>query len=423
MAITQITRSENEILRDVREKLLENIGVTADNATSTSLNLLKSTSRELATMWDVLNDLLRRAFPTMAYGDSLDEIGVLVQEPRLDAKRAMDLSTSNLQFYLDESYASNITDLVNRYLTIIDKQQLVTDGVLDSATNPSSLTFPAGVQVLGGSVSYTTVNPLTIRNTQLFDYTPIIANGPGARYNIGAGALNQHNLVSLFPVLTKIKEAIKVKNLFGIRNGGDTESDDNYRFRICNKVVSSAAGNESAVRKAVLSVPGIVDMSLIPRTHGNGTFTIFPKSQDPILSDGLITAVAAGVEQVKSVGTVVYVSAPDYLAVAMRIELRFAPGVEKDALYANTRLTIMDYINNLDLGGEIIINEIIQKVMSVDEKILDVAITQFGYGQYDRSTGQVSSFVPLRLMNQRADWSEKWYISSNLCGICQSGER
>ena len=83
----------------------------------------------------------------------------------------------------------------------------------------------------------------------------------------------------------------------------------------------------------------------------------------------------------------------------------------------------MDYINNLDLGGEIVINEIIQIVMSLDDKIMDMSIPQFGFGFLDRVTGAITSYTPLRLMNQVADYNQKWYTNSSLCSICQAGTR
>jgi uncharacterized phage protein gp47/JayE len=245
--------------------------------------------------------------------------------------------------------------------------------------------------------------------------------GSGSQFNIGAGLLTKHNLVSFFPVLARVSEDIKVKNLFGIRSGQDYENDNNYRFRLSNKVVSAVTGNESAIRKAVLSVPGIVDMSLIPRTHGNGTFTIFPRSQEPILSDGLMDAVLASVESVKAIGSIAYVEAPEYLAASIRLELRFGTNADKNAIYGNARRVVMDYINNLDLGGEIVINEIIQLVMSIDNQIVDMMITSFGFGLYDRISGGISNYMPLRLLNQRADWKQKWYINSSLCTICEAG--
>ena len=425
MAILQITRNETDILRDGRENLARNVGITADNETSTSLNLLRSNAKELSNMWDTMNNLLQKGFLSTAFGDGLDEIGILLQEPRSQFKRAMDLGTTNVKFYLDETYAKDITDLVNRYLTLADRNKLVELGVLDDATNGSQLSFPANILVMSANtnVSYNCLNGITLSNNQTFDYSPVIANGVGETYNVATGTLNKHNIVSLIPIIGKISDAIKVRNQYAIRNGGDVETDENYRFRLSNKVVSAVSSNDAAVRKAVLSVPGVVDMSLVPRTHGNGTFTVFPKSSDPILSDGIMNAVNGSVQSTIATGTVTYVEAPEYLALAIRIELRFAPGADKNALYANARLTVMDYINNLDLSGEVVINEIIQRVMSLDDKIIDMNIPQFGFGFYNRLTGAITDYTPLRLLNQRADWNQKWYSNASLCSICEAGSQ
>lgn len=425
MAILQITRNETDILRDGREYLSQKVGITADNETSTALNLLRTNAKELANMWETMNTLLRKGFLSTAFADGLDEIGVLLQEPRAQFKRAMDLGTTNVKFYLDETYAKDITDLVNRYLTLADRNKLVQLQVLDDATNGSQLRLPANILVMSAntSISYNCINPIILSNNQTFDYSPVIANGVGEAYNVAANTLNSHNIASLIPILAKVIDAIKVRNQYAIRNGGDIESDENYRFRLSNKVVSAVSSNDASIRKAVLSVPGVVDLSLVPRTHGNGTFTIFPKSSDPILSDGILNAVNASVQSTMAAGAISYIEAPEYMAVSIRIELRFAPGADKNALYANIRLTVMDYINNLDLGDEIIINEIIQRVMSLDDKIIDMSISQFGFGFYDRLTGAITDYTPLRLLNQRADWNQKWFINASLCSICEAGSQ
>ena len=423
MAITQITRSQVDILRDARQNLTQNVGISADNDTSTSLNLLKSMAQELDSMWSFMNQLLSNSFLTTAFGTYLDEVGVLLQEPRSNVRRAMDLSATNVKFYMDETYASNITDLLIRYFTVADRTALVAKNIIDDINNPSLINLPANITVSNdaGDVSYTTMNTMVLSNAQDFDYSPVIANGPGSSFNVSPGNLTKCNIVSLIPTFAKITAAIKVQNLYGIRNGSDTESDDNYRFRLSNKVVSAVSGNESSIRQAVLSVPDVVDMSLVPRTYGNGTFSIFPRTIDPILSDGVMLAVKNSVNSIMGLGSVVYVEAPTYLAVTCQLQLRFLPGADKNTIFTNARLAVMNYINNLGLGGQIIINEIIQIVMSLDSNIMDMNIPSFGFGNYDRQTGVITNYMPLRIMNQIADWDEQWYINSNLCAICEVG--
>ena len=425
MAITRINRTELDILRDVRASLLQNVGISADNDTSTVLTLAKSMSSELASVWDLANGLLTKGFLSSSYGDGLDSFGVLLQESRSTSKRAMDLSSSNLKFYLDVSYAIDITDLINRYFTTTDRATLFNLNLIDSTVNPSTLLLPAGITVYSqdGSAAYTVMNPITISNNNLSSYSPLVAISNGTSYNVAPGVLTSHNISTMNPILAKISKAIKVTNAYGIRNGGDLESDANYRFRLSNKAVSAVSSNDSSILKAVLSVPGVVNAGIIPRTHGNGTFTIFPKSKDPILSDGVINAVKASVSNTIASGSLVFVEAPLYLAVSMNIELRFDIGADINSIFSGARLTVMDYINNLDLGGEIVINEIIQRVMSIDNKIIDMNIPQFGYGMYNRQTGNITNYTTLRLLNQSADWNQKWFTNSSLISICEIGTR
>jgi uncharacterized phage protein gp47/JayE len=423
MAVMNIPRTEEEIIRGGRDRLRDNVGINADNSTSTAKNMLDLIAGELTNTWDTMNSLLRTNFLSTANGEDLDKIGDFVQEPRRSAKRALDLSTTNFYFYLDKTYAQTVGDLLRRYYTSTDRDELFAAQLTDSQSNPTEIRIPAGALITteDGKVGYTTVNSIVLSNTDSIDYSPVISTTLGDSSNVGPNSLIHHNLTYLFPLLSKISDAIKCTNRYAIRSGSDYESDENYRYRLSNKVVSSAGGNETAVRRAVLSVPGVVDLSMVKRSNGNGTYTIFPRTVDPIVSDGIINAVFEAVNQVKSVGDIPYVQAPSYLAVIIRIDLRFAPGAEKTSIYGDARLAVMDYINNLEEGGEIVINEVIQRVMSVDNKIVDMSITELGYGSYNRTSGTVTGYTPLRLVNQRANYDERFYTNSKLCNLCEAG--
>lgn len=423
MAVIRNNRSEFDILRDGTQRLSDNIGINASNSTATSRNILEITSREVSNTWDVMNTLLYNNYLTTATGEALDKLGELLQEPRSGVKRSIDLSTSNVSIELDRSFASNISDLITRYFTPNDKTELYNLGLTDSATTPTTLSFPSQLvfSTRDGDIGYTTMSTLELNNSQLIDYTPVTANGVGEAFNVGPNSLNNHNLVSSYPVLRKITNALKVKNIFAITSGSDIESDDNYRYRLSNKVVSAAGGNSTAVRRAALSVPGVVDISIIKRSHGNGTFTLFPRTEDPIVSDGILNAVKSAVDSAKSIGDIAYTMAPEYLGVSFGVQLRFAPGAPKESIYAEARLSIIDYINNLLEGGEIVINEVIQRVMAVDEKIIDMEVYQFGFGDYNRISGVITGFTPLRLVNQIADWNQRFYTNSQLVSICKFG--
>lgn len=422
MAILRNFRTQTDIVQDGNRNLRNNVGITATNPSSTSRTLLELMAGELTTMWDKLDFLLTNSFLSTATGSYLDQIGEFLQERRVDALRAIDLSTSNVKFSLDPAFASSITSLITQYYTQNEIQSLFDQGLTDSATLPTELRFPAPISVSSqdGSASFSTMNALTISNSQIFDYSPVVANGLGSSFNVSSNSLISHDLQNRYPILSKVVSAITVTNLYAIRNGADLESDENYRYRLSNKVVAAATGNETAIRKAVLSVPSVVDLGLVRRSHGNGTFTIFPRCSDPIISDGIVAAIQQAVSTDKSFGDLAFVTLPNYLGVTLRIELRFAPSADKESIYAKVRLAIINYINNLLEGGTIVINEIVQRVMSVDEKIIDMNISQFGYGNYDRVTGIVSGFTPLRLVNQTSEWNERFYTNSSFVSICQT---
>jgi uncharacterized phage protein gp47/JayE len=419
MAVNIQRRSYEEITKDAKNYLTNNSQIKNLTRTSTAKLLLDAVAFEQEAEYDYQRNNFLNTYLSTAKGGYLDEIGYLYNCNRLDSQRACDLSTTNFRFFIDPMYGQNIRKLLEEFYTVSEIQDILNLGYSTDGTN---LVFPAGVRItnLNENVVYTTTSVTTMTRTSNECYAPVIAESAGDFYNIPSNVLVKHNLNTI-PELRKIANLILCENKFGISNGTTFEEDENYRWRISNKATGTASGNETAIRLAAFSVPGVRTINIIPKAYGTGTFRVFVESINPIVTDGLLNAVSEAIKQVSAVGETVYVSHPNYIGIELQIQLKFASNANRNLLKESARTVIINYINNLQIGGTLVINEIIQRVMELSDQIEDMNIVLFGYGDYNKYDDSNENFTPLRVANQTATWTEKFYTNNRMCSICEFG--
>ena len=104
----------------------------------------------------------------------------------------------------------------------------------------------------------------------------------GSAGNTPAGVFDRHNFTnyadSRFGTLL-------VTNSFGLVGGRETETDDDYRFRLNLKIQSSAGANEAALRFELLQIPGIQDLVFERQA---GAFIVYVYGISPNVSPGLL---------------------------------------------------------------------------------------------------------------------------------------
>jgi uncharacterized phage protein gp47/JayE len=267
-----------------------------------------------------------------------------------------------------------------------------------------------------GTIVFSTTDDVTLSDDEAV--VPVLASSTGSFYNVAAG---QITLFDTDPFFDRIKDFIIVKNDAPIETGSDTESDDNYRYRIINSFANSAKANEIAVRLACLSVPGVSNVYIKNLEHGIGTFGIYVLSESPVVSDGVITAVQEAVNQTAAVGVRGVVSTPNYEAVHLQIHTYFEAGVstaEKDSICTDAANIVVDYINNLDLGEDLIMNVVISKVIDSSTKIKNLEILLFGRGDYNKETGVIENYEALVSSDQSIDADTKWVTNRKLTDVC-----
>ena len=232
-------------------------------------------------------------------------------------------------------------------------------------------------------ISYTTTNDIILGNEDT--YVNVISSGPGQEFNVGQGALVRHNIASNQQDLYSISNFILCSNDEAVGTGVNFESDSDYRARIYAGRLSNLNANEASIREAALSVPGVSDIVLQKYPEGIGTYSVLVLSEYPVVSTAILNAVSEAVSQVTGYGMRAIVTTPEYLSIELKLCIFFQPTVqveEQEEIRRAIRIAVIDYTNNLTIGGSWIVNEVIQRVMEVDEGVKDVEQQWFRVHKY-----------------------------------------
>jgi len=301
-----------ETLSDIQSRIVNSIqSNSAISRVSPGSNLKMLIDQFAANLFENQASFTTKEFRTLvnsASGEFLDAIGRLVQ-----IRRGVGKSASGEVKISYGAISNNI---------VIPKGTMIR--------------FPAGVLYTTESVTLT--SDATVKHVYVDTFMP------GDDMNIPAGT----PLTMLFNEASKASIVVTCEQ--SIDGAGDTESDDNYRFRILNSPVSNVAGNETSIRMAALSIPGVSDVVIIPKTRGIGTTEVFVKSTAGVASDSLLREVKIAVDRVCSCGENVYVSSPNYLFVDITLTVKVQNLANKISIDALIKTSLEEFINNLEMG-------------------------------------------------------------------------
>ena len=412
-------RTYGNIYQDGRIRIQNNTPVNNFNSQGITKGFLDVLSLEMERIYSNIDLIYTAIDPTRARGRDLDKIGFLVGEQREAAVVASDITKTNFNFYIDKKINWTASQLIQEIYTAEEINLLETAGYIIKNSNsvPETIVIPAGLQVYNRdkTIVYQTLDE--IRLTGRSDgYGGVSAVGSGPRNNVDTNVLIEHSLLQI-PELRKIARYIKCTNRFSIQNGKYSQTDDEYRYRIATSR-TAIQSNELSIRRLALSVPGVRDVMFQRNKFGSGTVSLIVDGVSPLVSEGLLNAVKQVTQAAASYGDLIFVDRPEYLGVELNFSIRTDPGATQIlALRNQVRDSIIQYINNLSIGDEIIWNEIVSIALGVDG-VIDFIPTYFKYGKYDIFNKLNKEQINLRFVNQRALYNQKWYTDTGLMTCC-----
>jgi hypothetical protein len=366
--------NEEKIFSDIFLEILNSTNITRTSIGGTTRALAEAVSKKMGRMWRQFDLNMVQAFLDGADGQFLNLIGDMMNVHRLGEQAAnVPATAKNIRFYVNTGTFGDI-----------------------NSNNPISI--PAGTIVstaAGGEgiryrVSFNTI--LSADDNEFF--VSVQSTRTGSSVNVGVGELVHHNFIGY---TDSSSSSLLVRNDAEIVQGQNVEGDVNYRYRIANQITASESANAVALRLAVLTVPGVADLVQIAYNRGIGTYDILIKSTSPSISTQLINTVQNEVDNVTAQGIDVRISGPIELGISLvgTLHLRnLISAQEETNLISNVTSNVTDYINNLDIGEELVINEIVERVMATSGVIKTL-------GQSNKPLDSISVWRPSRLEDNK----------------------
>lgn len=283
-----------------------------------------------------------------ATGDNLDFLGAVYGVPRLDGSTASSsASDGNFVFY-------------------------VQSGTFGSINSGNSIIVPAGTVLSTSSASgptYTTDSAVTLPASMSSVAFSATSTSDGSSGNISARAIDEHN----FQGYTNYRYgSLLVTNNFGVVSGDDTETDDDYRYRINLKLSSTNGAAEADLTLAILNVPGIQNVVFERQA---GTYICYVYAVSPTVPTSTMQMVQAQLNTATAWPIVGTATQPDLVGISLTTTVTFVSGAttsEQQTAIANAQAAAENYINNLSVGQTLVINDIADAILSADSNILDI---------------------------------------------------
>ena len=353
-----IRRDYSDIIDSGLRQLTQETNITQLSPGAKARAILEIFSRQLAEAYQIFDINLANTYLSTARGEFLDYMGEIVGLERLQPIAAGTVSGSqNVIFYTFAPTFGSIND--------------DTDIFIPKGTR--IWTSPTTVGADDSVYYYIAEDTLldTAANQQAVSVT---ATQQGLLANVGQDTLVNHDFANY---TDQGNGTLLVRNRASITSGRGLETDEDFRFRISKQVTASEMGNETAIRLGALSVPGVADVSMVPHVRGLGTFGVYVKSLDARVTDELIEAVQNVVDQVQSFGNRGFALQPKEIGIEMVLSITYRETLtSRDRASINRTIVgaMYDYINNLDIGEDFIVNEVVQRVMQVDDRIKNVGV-------------------------------------------------
>lgn len=331
-------------------ELTSSTNITRVTPGSKARTLAQIFNRKLNKAYQDFDINFLRTFLPFAQGRFLDYIGDAVNVPRLGANRSRASTESQLQ------------------------KVYVEEGTFGDLNNGNDIFLPVGLiistlpQNEGITYRLTEGVVLPAAGTELF--IPVEATRDGLVSNVGPDTL-KFTTFNNYAANT----GLLFNNVGIINTGREVESDTNYRFRISNQALSAEAANQTAVRLALLVIPGVADLVAVPYARGIGTFDYIIQTVVPNTPQPVIEACQQAIARVQGFGISGRAVRPRLTGMSFTISITWrndATATDRENIKKAIPTAIQNYVNNLKIGEEFIYNELIQVVMDVDNKIKNI---------------------------------------------------
>lgn len=340
------------IIQSAIEKLNDNTNLTFLSPGSKARLLVEIMGEEIGLSAEEFDKNIGSAFIRGASGKLLDYIGEIYGVKRLTVQKASVFAEEeNFVLY---TLSPSFGDINNGESILIQK------GTMRIMSSPV---------VTDETVVYTNSEDIVLGSSENRKYFAAEALLPGQDSNVGETTLTFHDFTNY---ADSDSSSLLVTNYQSITYGRDAETDDNYRYRIQQEKISSEAGNSSAIRLALLQIPGVADVRRLKYERGIGTTDWLIQSTSTTVSQGLLLDCQTAIAEVQSEGLSNIARSPINVGAELFFALTYKSALEdaeKEKIKSEVRSNIAEYINNLAIGESLIRDQIVRVVLNTSNEI------------------------------------------------------
>lgn len=300
--------------------------------------LLQVINRRIGEAYATLKFNTAMGYLTTGTGIFLDLLGTLTGVTRRTSTVALvDADDENIKFY-------------------------VISGTLKAKLPAGTIPLATVIQNSDGSIQYQVTQAAQFDDVTDHVYVSAAAVNSGSSSNIGNGVLRLHSLGAADVLVTNEKN---------ITTGSDVESDDNYRYRVANSRAVNESANLTAVRVAMLPVPGVADVR-IKEFAGLMDALIIPATN--YVSESVVRACQFLGDREKAGGVRLQCRGPEMVPFEIYAQIQLTketPSSEATSIKGAVKATILDYFAGIPLGGSFVPAQLSARIQSADIRIYD----------------------------------------------------
>ena len=138
------------------------------------------------------------------------------------------------------------------------------------------------------------------------------------------------------------------------------------------KLISTSSCNEDALRSQLLPIPGIQDVSFDSKA---GTFYCYVYAITPVASASLLQTVQSVLAQTVAFPLTGTALNPDLVGISLATTISLKSGAtttDQQTAISNATSAVQNYINNLAIGQQLVINDIADQILNSSSLIVDV---------------------------------------------------
>lgn len=211
---------------------------------------------------------------------------------------------------------------------------------------------------------------------------------------IPQNTLIRHNFSAYTQALNN---KLLVTNVTAIGTGRESESDQNYRYRLINSPKAFPKTTEAGILELILTLPDVSSARIEKAPNGGGTFDIYVQGISPVTSNDTIENVKEIVSTSVGPWMVFNVLRPDYIGLELEIVLITRNGANEDYISSVAKDIIASYINNYQ-AYEFSILELAKHVeVSIDDVLSAVIVKANKY--YGSEVSRKAKAIDLEEIN------------------------